>query len=188
MAEWNAYDIDVETIYKLEEARYFIEFFSYHAQQFSELHGAAAHFHRGRLHYAFLQATAGLIRIAGEIERRGQSPAEPDDFKRCGYICFWLRRAKPFIEAEPARHFRAGTKEHTAQSLFCRYHNELFAFDLMFRVCAAYEGAIRESTSIATAKLNVDYLNDVCVSLTNNSVSPQSMYLVYRSLFETVGK
>lgn len=58
----------------------------------------------------------------------------------------------------------------------------------MFRVCAAYEGAIHGDASIATASLDVHYLNDVCVSLTNNSVSPQSMYLVYRSLFETVGR
>ena len=57
----------------------------------------------------------------------------------------------------------------------------------MFRVCTAYEGAIRGDASIATASLDLFYLNDVCVSLTNNSVSPQSMYLVYRSLFEAIG-
>jgi hypothetical protein len=133
-----------------------------------------------------MNAMDGLARIAGDID--GEGATEPDDFKRCGYICFWLRRAKPFVHAFPVRQFREGSRERRAQTLFCRYHNELFAFDLMFRVCAAYEGAIRNDTKIATARLDPFYLNDVCVSLTKNSVSPQSMYLIYRSLFETVGR
>lgn len=184
----DSYEIGVETLHDLEGARYFVEFFSHHAEKFAELHGAAVQFHKSRLTYAFLQATKGLAGLAEDIDGQDGAATEPDDFKRCGYICFWLRRAKPFVTALPVRQFRAGSKERTAQSLFCRYHNELFAFDLMFRVCAAYEGAIQGDASIATASLDVHYLNDVCVSLTNNSVSPQSMYLVYRSLFEKVGR
>lgn len=180
------YDISEVTIHDLEDARYFIGFFSDHAERFADLHGASIGFHRSKLTYAFVQAMGGLARISSDID--GEGSAEPDDFKRCGYICFWLRRAKPFVHALPARQFREGSKERRAQSLFCRYHNELFAFDLMFRVCAAYEGAIRGDAAIATASLDPFYLNDVCVSLTNNSVSPQSMYLIYRSLFETVGR
>lgn len=184
----DSYEIGVVTLHDLEDARYFVEFFSHHAEKFAELHGAAVQFHKSRLAYAFLQATKGLAGLAGDIDGQGGAATEPDDFKRCGFICFWLRRAKPFVTALPVRQFRDGSRERAAQSLFCRYHNELFAFDLMFRVCAAYEGAIRGDASIATASLDVSYLNDVCVSLTNNSVSPQSMYLVYRSLFEKVGR
>jgi hypothetical protein len=86
------------------------------------------------------------------------------------------------------RKFAEGSKDRAGQQLFCRYPNEVFAFDLMFRVCAAYEGAARQDISIATSQLDRFYLNDVCMFLQNNSVSPQSLYLIYRSLFETVGE
>lgn len=188
MAQWNAYDIDEQTIYRLEKAEFFIEFCAFHAQQLAELHGAGVLFDREKLRYAFIRATFGLAYLAREIRRQGPIAPEPDDFKRCGYICFWLRRAKPFVRAVPMRKFPDPSRQRDAQGLFCRHPNELFAFDLMFRVCAAYEGAVHGDARIATAGLNLFYLNDVCVSLTNNSVSPQSMYLIYRSLFETVGR
>ena len=64
--------------------------------------------------------TSQLDRIAGRAEQPNLVPAEidgapdatsePDDFKRCGYICFWLRRAKPFVYAMPVRQFRVGTR------------------------------------------------------------------------------
>lgn len=182
------YDISAETLHDLEDARYFIGFFSDHAERVAVLHGASTEFHRSKLTFAFVHATRGLAGITRDIDGESEETTEPDDFKRCGYICFWLRRAKPFVHALPVRQFRDGSRERAAQALFCRYHNELFAFDLMFRVCAAYEGAIRSDPAIATASLDRFYLNDVCVSLTSNSVSPQSMYLIYRSLFETVGR
>jgi hypothetical protein len=182
------YDISPETLHDLEDARFFIEFFSDHAERVVALHGANSEFHKSRLTYAFMQATRGLAGMATDIDGSHEAASEPDNFKRCGYICFWLRRAKPFVYALPVRQFREGSKERNAQSLFCRHHNEVFAFDLMFRICAAYESAARGDPTLATASLDRFYLNDVCVSLTNNSVSPQSMYLVYRSLFETVGR
>ncbi len=112
---------------------------------------------------------------------------ELDSYKRCGFICFWLRRTQPFIYALPVRLFPENSDERRAQSMFCRYANGIFAFDTMFRICAAYEGAVRGDPAIATARLDPHYLNDICVFLRDKSVSPQSLYLIYRSLFEKIG-
>lgn len=180
------YEIGVATIHDLADPRFFIDFFEHHARRYAELSGTSASFYKGRILEAYEHAMRDLERLAGEID--GNGTVEPDIFKRCGFICFWLRRLQPFVYALPVRQYPSDSDERTAQSLFCRSPNEVFAFDMMFRVCAAYEGAVRGDDSIATARLDRYYLNDVCMFLRNKSVSPHSLYLIYRSLFEKIGK
>jgi hypothetical protein len=88
-----AYDIGVETIYDLEDARFFIDFCHHHAEQMATRHGAYAPLSKSKLLFAHMRAAAGLKHIAGEIDGNGQEAVEPDSFKRRGYMCFWLRRA-----------------------------------------------------------------------------------------------
>jgi hypothetical protein len=181
------YGIDVATIHDLADPRFFIDFFEHHARQYSELNGTHASFYKGRILDAYEHARADLNRLAAEIDGNGHDAVEPDIFKRCGFICFWLRRSQPFVYALPVRQYPAGSERREAQSLFCRCPNEVFAFDMMFRVCAGYEGAVRGDGSIAAARLDRYYLNDACMFLRNKSVSPHSLYLIYRSLFEKIG-
>jgi hypothetical protein len=185
MATW--LDIQPDTHLKINTREIFVDFFWKHAEEYQRLHVLNAEFDPMRLPHAHFFWTKDIERVAKEVgSQEGDLPKEPDIFKRCGFLSFWLRRTAPFIYAEAVRALHHTREERSWQELFSRFPNEMFAFDLPFRMAAMNYGAQRADLAIALAKLSYSYLHDVCHYLKTKPVSPHALYLIYKSLFEDV--
>ena len=140
-----------------------------------------------RLPHAHFFWTKDIERVAREVGPPDPSAAkEPDIFKRCGFLSFWLRRTAPFIYAEPVQAIHFTSQEKAWQELFAKFPNEMFSFDLPFRLAAMNYGAQKGDIAIALGKIGYPYLHDICHYLKTKPVSPHALYLIYKSLFEDV--
>lgn len=105
---------------------------------------------------------------------------EPDHYKHAGWLCHWLRKKMPIG--------RVIVRDHSIVSEeFQDYHNELTAFIIGLRLVLFHE-ACRFGYSdemIVEVLKGYSYTaihHDIAVFLSHKSVSPHSIYLVYRSL------
>ena len=112
-----------------------------------------------------------------------------DHFKRCGHLCFWLRRAAPIVEAiDPttnladAEGMPLSADEKDFREMLFPYANEYLAFDFGLQFCKFYEIA-EGSERAKTLVLDEDYLRTNCKFMKYKNVSPHSLFLIYKSLF-----
>jgi hypothetical protein len=112
-----------------------------------------------------------------------------DHFKRCGHLCFWLRRASSIVEAiDPVNNLADAEGmplseiERDFRDLLFPYANEYLAFDFGLQFCKFYE--MNEGSQRARdLLLNEDYLRTVCKFMKYKNVSPHALFLIYKSLF-----
>lgn len=121
-----------------------------------------------------------------EIARHG----EPDHFKHCGHLCFWLRRARPVTKlqnlsqknsAEIAAQLSAGEAE--LRRLVRLYANEYLAWHVSFRICQYYAYRMTNDSSLLSMEIDRPFLFDVLYTLRTKSVSPHSIALLFRGIF-----
>lgn len=129
-----------------------------------------------------------------------------DHFKHAAHLAFWLRRHIPINDVA----FRAEMQvvEHTvsgerriptkAQVEFATYGNELCALLVGFYICLAYEvcamakrdpkkGATTVvSDGIGVKRLPSHFQAEFPRLLKHKPVSPHALYMLYRSLFDTL--
>lgn len=106
---------------------------------------------------------------------------QPDHFKRCGCLAYWLRRNSPVIrwhEDPPSIARESPLKEW--RTLFEKCGNAFLAFALGYHICHYYEA---QKGNAPRRKPDLDYLEDMCYVMKRKNLSPHAMGMVYRSLF-----
>lgn len=180
-------EIQPDTHLKIASREMFVEFIWKQAEEYQRIHMVSAEFDPLRLPHAHFFWTKDIERVAREVRSADDEPLkQPDIFKRCGFLAFWIRRTAPFIYAEVLPSIHLSKEERTWQNLFAKFPNEMFAFDLPFRLAAMNYGAQHADVAIALARLSYSYIHDVCHYLKTKPVSPHALYLIYKSLFENV--
>lgn len=114
-----------------------------------------------RIEYAFNEYQQSIARFA-----RYLSSEDPDHYKRAGALLYALvtseimtgvslESSSEELKAGFTR-VNLGDAQHIVQfvEFYEQYHNELLAFELAYRCCAAYEDEPRET--------DFDYLHNVC--------------------------
>ncbi len=122
-----------------------------------------------------------------------------DHFKHAAFIAFWLRRLIPINDVW----FRPNAANDAAppsgpQVKFSRFGNEICALLAGFYICMTYETvamAEREtdtqdarviSDAVAVRELPPHFLSEYPKLLKHKVLSPHSMYMLYRSLFDSL--
>lgn len=127
-----------------------------------------------------------------------KSSKKLDHFKHAAFLAFWLRRLNPINETlllnadDPvSAHLMTDPRIQ-----FFRYGNEMAAIQIGFQICLFFECARTFPKGGKVANLHgsrIDYLRkarfpaellcDYAMILKHKSMSPHSLYLMYRSLF-----
>ena len=109
---------------------------------------------------------------------------EPDHFKHAAWLCHWLRK-KSVIS-------RLGIhQEERLTEVFEDHFNEYVAFAIGLKLVIFYECCERGlsdetiAKSVATSAIPA-LIRDVAVYLSHKNVSPHAIYLIYKSLMQTV--
>lgn len=124
------------------------------------------------------------IRIDEEAEETG---ATPDHFKQAAHLAYWLRRrvVTNSIRPDPER----GGVE--LQNTFVKYGNEICSFRMGFSLCLGFETRHlheqHRQQLLSEAYLDHNFVVETAKLLHYKNVSPQSLYLIYKSLFYDLG-
>ena len=131
-----------------------------------------------RLCDAYLSLTADLNRLKSESMTGSKSTdPNPNHFKRCGFLTYWLRRSSPIIGCKGGN---PGSNKilRNKQGFLMENHfiNPQFAFDLGFLICQIFNESDIPSIS-------EEYNQTICYILKCKSISPHAMVLLFESLF-----
>lgn len=114
-----------------------------------------------------------------------------DHFKQCGHLAYWLRRSSPiveFLDSSGAYATEVGHLDEYGEelrTLLYKYGAEYLAFDFGYQICLFYERNKAEATERAKSLvISGDYIEMVCNFLKCKNVSPHSLSLIYKSLFQ----
>lgn len=113
--------------------------------------------------------------------------AIPDHFKQAAHLAYWLRR-RLVTNTIIADEELGGTD---LQRMFINYGNEICSFRMAFRLCLGFVTrklhADQRKALLAKIHLDHDFLIEIAKLLHYKNVSPQSLYLMYKSLFYDLG-
>ena len=168
-----------------------INFAKFVKEQFEYTVGLAhwfPHFSDSLMHDAYQSWHRDITRMPDDSMQGSSS--EPDHFKNSGVLAYWLRRFPP------AQHFTDNTKsiqdsypysvmprDEEFRELLRGYVPEYLAFDIGFRICDFFETQKKDSPC-QPKSLSDDYIKMACHFLKYKNVSPHSMILMYKSLYE----
>lgn len=124
-------------------------------------------------------------------EREEQLQDGLDHFKQCGHLAFWLRRMSPVVEAidttqnlADAEGLPVTSNEEAFRNLLFGYLNEYLAFDFCYQICRFYESGLSGGQERVNSRvLSADYYRTMCHFLKYKTVSPHSLFLIYKSIF-----
>lgn len=133
-------------------------------------------------HYAWQEDVARLV------DREKNLTDGADHFKQCANLAYWLRRMAPVIEYRDIAAEIEGCEdlyedEKERRKLLRNYGAEFLAFDFGFKICQYYELEKLDSPRPFAPSISGEYLIDVCHMMKFKHVSPHSMFLVFKSLF-----
>lgn len=140
-----------------------------------------------RLRDAHLFWQKDLLRVS-KIEYEGMPL---DHFKRCGHLCYWLRRSSPIIEAQEILSPKDRHLNDFVKTMLFRYANEFTAFYAGFRICKYFEikrtdGGTWHTLHLDNLDIDAEYFHTICHFLKEKNVSPHALYLIYLSLFSNL--
>lgn len=111
----------------------------------------------------------------------------PDHYKRSAALLHALHMSKPIVEIKlesTAEELEAGFTRVTLRDaeavlpfveFYETYHNEMMAFDMAYKCCAAYE----DDPTV----YDLDYLRNVCRYLhVGSNISVDSLFMMFKSL------
>lgn len=118
---------------------------------------------------------------------------ELDHFKHAAFIAHWLQRFLPINDIYYDPHPKADGAPSAAQIQFSRYGAELCALFAGFYICLGYEthsvAAQADppvsviSDAIGVKSLPPYFLSEYPKLLKQKSISPEALYMLFRSLF-----
>lgn len=196
---------DANAINKLKDRNFFRQAIAQFYLNVAETHGCIVTISDRRISEAYDFWIADLERSLhlGSDEKT----VELDHFKHAGFIAFWLRRLVPindiwFIEDERVAAVagdEAATAPSAGQIRFYRYGNELCALFVGFYLCLAVEtlamtgrmtsedGAVTVvSDAVGVRTMPKHFNSEYPKLLKHKNVSPHGLYMLYRSLFDSL--
>lgn len=123
----------------------------------------------------------------GDVERMQNvsmpEGKEPDHFKRCGCLAYWLRRSSPVIDlgARDGVYIVTDNPMKEWRILFQKYGRAFLAFALGYHICLYYE--LEAGGKPPSRGPDWDYLENVCYVMKCKNISPHAMGMVYKSFF-----
>lgn len=125
---------------------------------------------------------------------------ELDHFKHAAFIPFWLRRVIPIneIRVELPQGEDKSSLRYQRRIRYYKFGNELSSFLIGYKICANYEaGRIYAADSkvkpiitrldyLKSLHLRDEFLDDFLMLIKHKSMSPYSVYMMYRSLFSKI--
>ena len=195
---------DPNAIRNLKDRASFIEIIGQFYVKTAEAFGCSVSVSSRRLGEAYdfwIGDEARALHFGTEVET-----TELDHFKHAAFIAFWLRRLIPISDIWFDRDDRvaaiAGDADSTAPSeaqiRFYRVGNELTALLVGFYICLGVEtlqmtqritraGNTRViSDATGVRQIPGHFLTEYPKLMKHKNVSPHALYMVYRSLFDTL--
>jgi hypothetical protein len=124
----------------------------------------------------------------------GEGTKSLDHFKHASFIAFWLRRTNPVNDIKGWS--PVPLVERDDVSNFYQFGNEICALMVGFQLCVFYQlGPLTGNSVVAmrsrlqnilSMRLPPELLHDFATILKHKSMSPYAIYLLYRSLFQTL--
>lgn len=172
----------------LEDEDFFVDFvgafFRHAPEEISAVMRCRNKVDMDRLKYAFDLYKQNIERFAVLLKS-----SNPDHYKRAGALLQALLEAKAVSDVDLESNsdelesgytrVHLGDAEHILPfvKFYETYFNEMMAFDLAYRCCAAYEECPRE--------YDFDYLHNVCRYLKINANLPvDSLFMLFKSLMQ----
>lgn len=125
-----------------------------------------------------------------------------DHFKQAAFLAFWLRRLNPINDTKLVDEDNPVPVHlmNDQRVQFYRYGNEIAALLIGFQICLVHESArafpkggdvrnlhgARRIEYLRRVRFPNELLKDYAMILKHKSMSPHSLYLMYRSLFATL--
>ena len=149
---------------------------------------------------AFAQFTSDVKRmLASEYEGEGQL----DHFKQASFMVFWLRRHSPISEVFLKRPEQAilpvKIRSEQPKEVHYYYLNQNVSFDIGFRIIRFWEAQRKDSTEIYGREVSIEefsmlgestrnksLLKDLVQTLASKSISPHSLWMIYRAFFHQI--
>lgn len=138
-----------------------------------------------RVIYAFQEYSQNIQRYSLLL-----NSSNPDHYKRSGALLHALYSSKiitsinPDFEAKEIKngmafiHLHEEADAFAALEFYQEYHNYIHAFDLAYRVCAAYE--------TTPVQFDFDYLHNMCFYMQKNSaLSVDTFFMIFKSLMQS---
>lgn len=137
------------------------------------------------LEFSRVAAHSAYEAYCGDVKRMVISMPkgkEPDHFKRCGCLAYWLRRNSPVIgwHAQEDAFLATESPLKEWRTFFEKYGHAFLAFALGYHICHYYEA---QKGNAPRRKPGLDYLGDMCYVMKYKNISPHAMGMVYRALF-----
>jgi hypothetical protein len=162
---------------RIDGETWFSESMTYEFNALSEDYGCKVWLSRARLDQARKLWMDDIDRV------RLDSSTTPDHFKQAGHLAYWLRRRLVTNSIQPDE--TSGGAE--LQEVFLNYGNEICAFRIGFSICLGFETRhLDKATRLALLPeliLDHEFVVETAKLLHFKNVSPQALYLIYRSLF-----
>jgi len=166
---------------------FFLRFINFNFNVFAAQYGCSVTLTERRTHEAYDFWKHDLFRLLKD----GES-IRLDQYKRAGFLCFWLRRRivvdeiAPIPNADlPPGNAREKLKRYLPD--FMQYGNEICAFTLGYHFCLRFAASSSESSELDTIvdayKLAPTLLKEIAVYLKVKNVSPHALYLMYKLIF-----
>lgn len=120
-------------------------------------------------------------------ERQEAGAAVADHFKQAAHLAYWLRRRLVTNSILPNEEL-GGTE---LQSIFTRYGNEICSFRMGLALCIGFQTRKfhpdQRRSILTEVHLDHSFVVEIAKLLHYKNVSPQSLYLIYKSLFFDLG-
>lgn len=149
---------------------------------------------------AYAQFSSDVRRmLASEYEGEGHL----DHFKQASFLVFWLRRHSPisevFLKRADQDILPIRLRSHKPREVHYYYLNQNVAFDIGFRIIRFWESQradsadiygrdieISEFTMLGDSNKNKGLLKDLVQTLSTKSISPHSLWMIYRAFFHQI--
>lgn len=123
-----------------------------------------------------------------------QAGRDLDQYEIAGFLCYWILRANPIIHlTEDRRVTRISAGNNVLEALgseqefLYQFSNEFFAFDAGVRICRSVEvwRLIEDNRPRKYGVPRHDLTTSMCEFLQNSAASPQTLQMIYRTMFES---
>ena len=188
-----------DIIEKLKDRDWFLNCVRENYLTASKKHSFIADVHQFRAYEAHDLWIEDLERL---LEHGIEDSSDLDIYKHAGFLTYWLRRRLVIntveIDNSDSPNPKISIKEHidnlpSNMKEYLQYHNEMSAFEFGMQICFNYRinnlqenGASKEEIEEfinRVSKNSAVIISDIVVFMKQKSVSPHTLYLVFKTLF-----
>lgn len=182
---------------RLKDREFFNKFVSYQYETSLANTALAPEISEYACNLAFAQFSNDVRRmLASEYEGEG----DLDHFKQAAFLVFWLRRHSPISDVSLKRPDQeimpVRIRSEQPREVHYYYLNENVSFDIGFRIIRFWESRRKDRAEIYGRKVGFEdfsllgeslrtkaLLKDLVQTLSTKSISPHSLWMIYRAFF-----